>query len=74
MIPYGTFDTIMADSNPQFASKCSAALCASVGINLVATTKYQPQPNDQVEMFIETLVARLRHYFNEREPTWDTYV
>lgn len=74
IIPYGIPNTIMTGNGPQFVSNFFAALCASLQTKLVSTTEYHPQTNGNVERFDKTLVARLRHYIDEHQSNWDTFI
>lgn len=74
MIPFGTPNTIMTDHGSQFVSKRFATLCSAVETKLIATTEYHPHANRPVERFIKTLVALLKHSFNQHQTNWDAYV
>lgn len=74
LIPKGISSTIMTHNSLQLFQKCFAALRAAVGMKTTTFTKYHPQANDQVESFIVTLRARLRHCINEHQTSWNTYV
>lgn len=40
-------------------------LCVRFALKHMTKTAYQPQTNEHVERYNETIVARLRHYFTE---------
>lgn len=64
----------MTNNVSQFVTKFFAALCVSIYTKLLTTTEYHSQATKQTKRFNKTLVARLLHYFGERQSNWDLYV
>lgn len=73
IILYEIPNAILRDSGFQFASKCFAALHASVKSKLVTTAKYHSQTNGQVESIYKVLIPRMQHFIHEHQTYWDFF-
>lgn len=65
---------LLTENGPQLVSKFFAAVCSTLGVNKITTTKYRPQNNGQAELFNSTFISRLRHYVSEYQTDWDPYL
>lgn len=74
IMPDGIPNLIMIFIGLQFVAQVFAALCVSIGTKLVTFTVHHLQANGQVEMFKETLAARMQHYIGEHQTDWDSFV
>lgn len=74
IFPYGIPDSILTDNGPQFIADFFEHLCAILGVKRVPITAYHAQTNGQTERYNQTLERRLRHYVNDHQDDWDTFV
>lgn len=72
--PIRDLNIILLDNRPQFFSKFSVALCASLGLKKVNEMENNSQANAQVESFINTLLARLGHYPDQCQKDLNTFI
>lgn len=71
---YVVLNTNIMENGLQFESKFFAAPFASSGTKLVTTTEYRPRANSQVEELNKTMLALFRHYIDEHQFNWNTFV
>jgi len=74
VFPYGIPKSILSDNGPQFISEFFEYVLAVLGVKRIGITAYHPETNGQTERYNKTLAARLRHYINEHQTNWDTFV
>lgn len=74
VIHYGNSDRILTGNSPKFAVKFINAVCVSLGTQLLTTSAFHSQTNEQTKRVNETIVEKLRHYICKRENDWDNHV
>ncbi|KAA3671785.1 uncharacterized protein DEA37_0012508 [Paragonimus westermani] len=57
---FGVPECIVSDNGPQFTSMTFVNFCKAIGIQLIHTPVYHPQPKRQVERFVDTFKRALQ--------------
>lgn len=70
---YSIPSKLFTDKSPQFVSKFFVALCSTLGMNNITSTKYHPQTSGHAELFNSSLILRWCHYVSEYQTDWNTY-
>lgn len=71
---YGILSSLLTDNGPQLVAKLFDKLCYDLNKKHLATTKYYPQPNNQVKQYNEILVAGLCQYISDHQKHRQQYV
>lgn len=74
IVSLGTFEFAVTDNGPQLVCKVFALLCTNPGVKQKATIDYHLQINGHVEIFICTLMTRLRHYVAKDQQKRDSFL
>ena len=74
ILPYGLPKHVLSDNGPQLVGKVFTTIRTMIRLKHDKTLAYHPQTNGQTERYNQTLVHRLRVFFNEHQRDWDTLI